>query len=137
MGISQKRKGKAGEREFAKLLQEHLGVSVVRNLVQSRQGGADLIGLPGWAIEVKRAAMPKIQEWWQQTCSQAEVAGERPVLTYRLDRHSWRIVLALRDVAAGFENAPLSMRIECDIEVFSALVREKLVEQQPYPPTQN
>lgn len=50
------RKGKEGERELARLLREHLGDGVSRNLEQARNGGADLNGLPGWCVEVKRAA---------------------------------------------------------------------------------
>ena len=33
---------------------------VVRNLTQARDGGHDLLGLPGWSAEVKRAARPRI-----------------------------------------------------------------------------
>ena len=124
MSASQRRKGKAGELEIARLLREQLGADVARNLAQARQGGADLSGLPGWAVEVKRAARPRLSEWWLQTCQQAEAANLRPVLFYRLDRQPWRAVMALRHVAAGFENAPLSMRLEADVEVFAALARE-------------
>ena len=56
MSAMQRTKGAGGERELARLLQEHLGIPVNRNLQQTRQGGADLIDVPGWAIEVKRAA---------------------------------------------------------------------------------
>ena len=71
MTAMQRRKGKVGELEVVRLLRELLGANVARNLEQSRQGGADLLGLPGWAIEVKRAARPRLSEWWVQTCSQA------------------------------------------------------------------
>lgn len=121
MTAMQRRKGKAGELELARLLREHLGADVARNLEQSRQGGADLLGLPGWAVEVKRAAQARLSEWWLQTCQQAESTGQRPALFYRLDRQPWRCVVALRHVAAGFESAPLALRLETDIEVFVAL----------------
>ena len=120
----QRRKGAEGERELAGLLREHLGADVTRNLMQTRQGGADLLGLPGWAIEVKRAARPRLNDWWLQTCQQACLAGQRPALFYRLDRQPWRVMVALRHVATGFEQAPLAMRLETDIEVFAALARE-------------
>lgn len=124
MTAMQRRKGANGERELARLLREHLGANVARNLEQTRQGGADLLGLPGWAVEVKRANRPRLLEWWLQTCQQAEVTGQRPALFYRLDRHPWRVVIALRHVAAGFDHAPLSLRLETDVEVFAALARE-------------
>ncbi|MBA2591163.1 MAG: hypothetical protein H0U97_02440, partial [Gammaproteobacteria bacterium] len=47
-----RRKGKAGEREAALLLQDLLGTAVVRNLTQTRDGGHDLIGIAGWSVEV-------------------------------------------------------------------------------------
>ena len=126
MSASQRRKGKAGELEIARLLRELLGADVTRNLVQSREGGADLLGVPGWAVEVKRAARARLSEWWLQTCQQAESTGQKPALFYRLDRQPWRVVVALRHVTAGFENAPLALRLETDVEVFAALVRESI-----------
>ena len=101
MSASQRRKGKAGELELVRLLREHLGADVARHLAQARDGGVDLLGLPGWAIEVKRANRPRLAEWWLQTCMQAEVTGLRPALFYRLDRQPWRVVIALRHVAKG------------------------------------
>ena len=124
--VNSSRKGKGGELELVRLLREHLGADVARNLAQARDGGADLLGLPGWAIEVKRANRPRLAEWWLQTCMQAEVTGLRPALFYRLDRQPWRCVVALRHVATGFEDAPLVLRLETDVEVFAALARESL-----------
>jgi len=71
----------------------------------------------------KRAAKPALSAWWQQACDQAS-NGLKPALAYRLDRHPWRFVVALRHIASGFENAPLALRLETDLEVFTALVRE-------------
>lgn len=126
MTAMQHRKGADGERELAGLLRERLGAEVVRNLVQAREGGSDLLGIDGWSIEVKRAARPRLSEWWGQCCRQAQATSERPALCYRLDRQAWRVVLALRHVATGFENAPLTLRLETDLDVFAALVRERL-----------
>ena len=126
MTAMQRRKGKVGELELIRLLRELLGANVARNLEQSRQGGADLLGLPGWAVEVKRAARPRLAEWWLQACTQAEVTGLRPALCYRLDRQPWRVVVALRHVATGFDHAPMDLRIETDLDCFAALVRESL-----------
>ena len=124
MSASQRRKGKDGELELARLLREYLGVDVTRNLMQSREGGPDLSGISGWALEVKRAARPRLAEWWLQAGQQADVVGLKPALAYRLNRQPWRVVVALRHVATGFENAPLALRLESDLETFAALVRE-------------
>lgn len=128
------RKGKNGERELARLLRDHLGADVVRNLEQARQGGADLLGIAGWAVEVKRAARPRMAEWWHQARQQADATGQRPALCYRLDRQPWRVVVALRHVATGFGAAPLSMTVETDIETFAALVREHMAGSRPESP---
>lgn len=125
MGAMQRRKGKRGELELRDLLAEHLGVEFTRNLEQSRAGGSDLLGLPGWAIEVKRAAAPSLGAWWAQACRHA-TGPDRPALFYRLDRKPWRVVLALRDVAAGLESAPLDMKIETGVEEFCAIARERI-----------
>jgi hypothetical protein len=124
---SPRRKGKRGELEVAALLRDHLGASVVRNLTQVRDGGHDLIGLPGWSAEVKRAAQPRVPEWWRQTVGQAD--GARPVLLYRTDRRPWRAVVALADVVPGFEGqarGEVTWTLESSLEVFAALVREGL-----------
>lgn len=130
---SSRRKGKHGELEAAALLRDLLGTSVVRNLTtQARDGGHDLLGLPGWAVEVKRAAKPRIVEWWNQTVDQAN--GAKPVLLYRVDRYPWRAVLALADAVPAFEGQSrdgLTWTLETSIEVFAALVREELRSGKP------
>jgi hypothetical protein len=102
--IASHRKGKHDELEVAALLRNLLGTAVVRNLTQVRDGGHDLLGLPGWSAEVKRACTPRVHQWWRQAVAQA---GEvRPVLFYRLDRKPWRAVIALTDAVPGFEGQP-------------------------------
>jgi len=116
-----------GELEVAALLREFLGTAVVRNLTQAGDGGHDLIGLPGWSAEVKRAATPRIAEWWPQAARQAN--GCKPALLYRVDRYPWRAVLALADAVPGFEGQSrdgLTWTLETSLEAFAALVREEL-----------
>jgi hypothetical protein len=78
------RKRKSGEREAARVLHKLLGETVTRNLNQVREGGHDLLGIDGWSIEVKRARVPHLCQWWVQAVSQSN--GQRPCLLYRLDR---------------------------------------------------
>lgn len=130
--INSRAKGKAGELEVAALLRDALGVDATRNLVQSREGGADLLGLPGWAVEVKRAKeSSQIAQWWDQACRQAERSGCRPVLFYRLDRRKWQVVVALRHFKEEFKNAPMWMYLEMGFDVFAALIREEMNSTQP------
>lgn len=120
-----RRKGKAGKREAALILRDLLGPSVLRNLTQARDGGHDLIGIPGWTTDVKRTCTPRVPEWWRQTVGQAN--GAKPALIYRVDRKPWRAVVALTDVAPGFEDQArdeVTWTLETSLEVFAALVRE-------------
>jgi len=98
MGAKSRNKGKAGEREAAALLRELLGIDV-RRRVRQHDGDSDLLGVPGWVVEVKRAksATPAVVgAWWVQAKEQA--GRDWPLLLYRLDRQPWRAVWPLRFV---------------------------------------
>jgi Holliday junction resolvase len=115
MTINSRNKGAAGEREFAGLIRDHLGVRLVRNLVQSRDGGCDLVVSPDQggpvadalgmlAIEVKRcsrATESTLKRFWEQATRQANEAGKLPVLAFREDRQSWRVVMPLAHLHSG------------------------------------
>ncbi len=89
MGKKSRDKGKAGERECARLIAELTGWEV-RRRVRQCEGESDLefVGVPGWSVEVKRAAKPALNAWWRQTVAQAKEC-EHPVLFYRIDRQQW------------------------------------------------
>ena len=92
MSKSQRTKGQSGEREVAALIRDLPGWDV-RRRVRQHDGDNDLLGVPGWAIEVKRHAKAQrgdIRAWWRQTVEQAD--GVLPVLIYRQDRDEWRAV---------------------------------------------
>ena len=102
MTINSRAKGRAGEQEVATILRDELGMEVHRNWAQQAAiGGCDLIGVPGWGIEVKR--IKKLQNgdlrlFWQQAAEQAKKAKVRPVLLYREDRQSWKARMSLYDL---------------------------------------
>lgn len=120
MAKMQRDKGGRGERELAKLLAERLGVKVTRNLLQTREGGYDLDGIDGWALEVKRQENLAINSWWKQTLEQAK--GSKPVLAYRQSRKPWRFIVRLCDVCEDMQG---DYTAELCIEGFCQLVREK------------
>lgn len=133
MGAMSRTKGASGERELARILSEELGVDVTRNLLQVRQGGHDLDGVPGWCLEVKRRA--KVTEafkrlWWIQANEQAQRTQGRPALLYRADRQQWRAVVEL--FAINPEAMPDSGLPDYDytadisLPAFCQLVREGL-----------
>lgn len=95
MGRMQRTKGQVGEREAAALIQDHTGWRVQRR-VRNAAGDSDLVGIPGWSVEIKRyarATRSEIAGWWTQCVNQA--GHELPVLFYRLDRGEWRGVWPL------------------------------------------
>jgi Holliday junction resolvase len=96
-GRGRRNKGKQGEREFAKLLGEGLGIEFSRNLDQVRNGGYDLIGLKQLAIEVKRCETLCIGSWWKQAKSQAK-EDQTPVLAYRQSRKDWTVIVPAKFV---------------------------------------
>ena len=123
----QRSKGKVGEREIAALIREHTGWDVQRR-VRQHDGDSDLVGVPGWAVEVKRhAASPRgqIGAWWRQTVEQA--TGLLPVLFFRSDRDSWRAVwpvaVHLADQRSEFWSG-YEWTVEGSVEAWAAVARD-------------
>lgn len=93
-------KGQRGEREAIKVLQpvvnalyQQLGRSpplLERNLLQTRRGGYDIVGVDWMALEVKRCETLHLESWWQQ-CLKSAAVGQEPILMYRKNRGKWRI----------------------------------------------
>jgi len=95
-GRSSRTKGASGEREFFKLLNDHLGYEAFkRNLVQTREGGADSETDLPVSIEVKRQEKLSLPAWLQQSREQAKRAGKVPVLAYRRSREPWTILVEM------------------------------------------
>ena len=70
--INSRTKGRVAEQEVAGILRDELGLEIHRNWQQqAAQGGCDLVGVPGWGIEIKRAKELRLNEWWTQTAEQA------------------------------------------------------------------
>lgn len=103
--INSRAKGKSAERqlinELKKLLPEEMTKDLERNLEQTRGGGHDIIGLAGWAPEVKRYAQvlpADLAGFWEQTTTQARNDRSRPALFFREDRREWRVVMRATDL---------------------------------------
>jgi len=103
MGKMQRTKGQVGEREAAALISQHTGWQV-RRRVRNAHGDSDLVGVPGWSLEIKRYARgtrSDVQGWWRQCLEQS--GSKRPVLFYRFDRCEWRAVWLLSDQWREFD----------------------------------
>jgi len=133
--INSRAKGASGEREFANLLYDHLGVKLERKLDQCRGGGHDLTlsdtstpvaqYLDRYAFEIKRhstATRGKIADWWEQAKRQAIAANKLPLLAHRQDRDDWRIVIPIANT-----DAHLDAWAEIDVHTFIALCREDII----------
>lgn len=103
MALNSRDKGKRGEREIIDALQPHVDevadfagvdrLKLQRNTLQSDKGGYDIVGLPGFALEVKRVenAIPSaVWGWWEQAVRQAK-NGEEPVLLWRVNGGKWHV----------------------------------------------
>ena len=129
--INSRTKGKTAERELIgelkKLLPEELTNELSRNLDQTRSGGHDILGLDGWAIEVKRYAqvLPgDIERFWTQAVDQAKRCKQEPVLCYRADRRQWRVVMcldAVNNLMVDWES--YDNTVEMSLPLFAFLVR--------------
>ncbi len=124
MAKMQREKGARGERELFSLLSEQLGTVVQRNLVQTRDSGADSLSIPGFSIEVKRQEIPFRRAWWDQVnATRHQNGGVIPVLFYRQSRHPWTAVFDLADL---YPNVDAGSLCHTDLSTICQLIREEL-----------
>ena len=102
MGKSQRTKGSSGERELFSQLSAELGITINRNLSQTRGGGCD--------------------SWWQQTLDQV-ADNRKPVLFYRKSRRAWRAMFLLSDICSNFSG---SDTVDVSFETACLIIRESL-----------
>lgn len=126
MAINSRSKGQRGEREVRDFLQKVVdevafekkmlfAPEVKRNLMQSMEGGHDLVGIPGIAVEVKFCENPQVDKWWEQTLKQAARSKGLPILIYRKTRAPWNVVM-VGSLPLGEEN--FSCRVTITLSAF-------------------
>ncbi len=93
--MNSKRKGKRGELELAKKLQEY-GFNTRRGQQYSGLGGDDVVGLEGIHIECKRVERLNVYDAMKQACKDAE-ADELPAVFWRKNKEQWLVTMALCD----------------------------------------
>ena len=93
MGSKSQRKGAAGERELAQILQEY-GYACDRGGSLSFGEVADITGLPGIHIEVKRVEKLNVCEAMEQSIRDSE---GMPMLFHRRNRKPWLVTMRLED----------------------------------------
>lgn len=93
--MNSRNKGKRGELEAAKVLKEY-GYETRRGQQYSgATGDADVVGLPGVHLEIKRVEKLNISEAMKQSIRDAR-DGELPVVMHRKNRETWLVTMPLR-----------------------------------------
>lgn len=96
MPINSRAKGAAGERELAKALRDY-GFEARRG--QQYAGGGDspdVVGLPGFHVEVKRVEAGNLYNWLKQAQRDAK-PGNTPLVVHRRNQEQWVAILTLDD----------------------------------------
>jgi Holliday junction resolvase len=126
MSASQRNKGARGEREVAKLIHDHLGFEVTRRCRQY-ESDSDLVGIPGWSVEVKNHATitrAGLIAWWEQACLQA--GDDIPCLAYKRGRAWWRFMWPANATDTTGPYLGWEYTVEGEAEAWAAVVRETL-----------
>lgn len=113
MTINSREKGRRAEIALHKALSDELGFVVTRNRDQAHKGGADGLGVPGFALEIKRTEKLAKPAWWRQATRQAQEVGAEPLVFFRRSREPWQALIATADGwfrDATFEQAVYHLR---------------------------
>lgn len=97
MSINSNAKGKAGELEFANLLKEH-GFDKARRSQQYAgvAGDADVIGLKGMHIEVKRVERLNLDKAMEQAIEDCNDSN-MPMVAHRKNYKDWKVTMSFDD----------------------------------------
>lgn len=96
MAKMSREKGKRGERELASRLREY-GYDARRGVQYcGREGAADVVGLPGIHIEVKRTESLRLWDALSQSKGDAK-DNELPVVMHRKNNTEWVVIQPLKD----------------------------------------
>lgn len=100
-----------------------------RNQNQSDNGGHDIIGLPGYAPEVKNVADFYINPMWAQTIDQSKRVNDTPVLFRKINLKGWKVYLSLKFINPaefGFvDESDVSYVVEISYEAFVRIARQR------------
>lgn len=107
MGRAERQKGGCGEREVVDLLKERGYDSRRAPYSGALYWKGDVLGLPGYCLEVKRQERLQIPQWLRQAKEQAEKSepGTKPLLVFRRSREEWHACLPFSDLLDLMEAA--------------------------------
>lgn len=97
MGKAEREKGKRGEREIARLL-KNLGFDAHRSQQYCGNTGdaADVVGIDGYHLEVKRREKTEIHAWIKQ--AEAECGENVPIVLHRRNGEPWYATIPAIDL---------------------------------------
>lgn len=100
--INSKDKGKRGERDVANKLREH-GYENARRGVQYQGGpnSPDVVGLPGYHIEVKWTQRTDMYGWMEQ--AKNDCGENTPIVVHKKDGKEWLVIMTLEDFLNGID----------------------------------
>lgn len=93
--MNSRQKGKRGELEAAKVLKTYGYETRRGQQFSGANGDADVVGLPGIHLEIKRVEKLNISKAMQQSIQDAK-DGEMPVVMHRKNRETWLVTMPLR-----------------------------------------
>lgn len=106
MGKASQRKGRTGELELARILQNH-GYDVQPGRARSYGEVPDLSGLHGIHVEAKRCEQLRLSEWMAQAERDAVRFGDGlPTVFHRRSREPWLVTMRLDDWLELYGNNP-------------------------------
>lgn len=97
--INSKKKGATGEREFANYC-KNKGFDVRRTAQYNGKeldSKADVVGIPGIHIEVKRVEQLNIHKAMEQAIRDSEGHNEIPIVAHRKNNKKWLITMTADD----------------------------------------
>lgn len=139
MVLNSRSKGQRGERQvkdiFQKVMDEvgnEIGLpwipEVKRNLMQTMEGGADLVGIPGFAVEVKFCENLQIEKWWEQAQRQARSLDDwathmnqplvEALLVFRQKNRPWQVCMMARLETHPYECDGGMWRVQLSLDDF-------------------
>jgi Holliday junction resolvase len=97
MGKAEREKGKRGEREIARLLKD-MGFNAHRTQQYCGNTGdaADVVGIDGFHLEVKRCETTKIHEWIRQ--AERDCGENVPIVLHRRNGEVWYATMPAIDL---------------------------------------
>lgn len=98
-GRASRNKGAVGERELSNILKSHGFITRRGQQYCGANGDADVVGIPGVHIEVKRVENLNLGKAMEQAERDAN-EGEAPMVFHRKNRKPWLVTMKLEDFIA-------------------------------------